>query len=157
GEFCFGDVFELFAVELADGLIEFFEDAEAFGGDAGTDDATVAGIALAGNQAAAFGAGQQAGGVGGAGGHFLPGEVAGDAFAVVVGAFAVTAENAEDVVLRAGEVERLEEVLESAEEEVRGAENVKGDFLFEAVEGFELVDFFKKFSGHGITIDVATT
>lgn len=137
-----GDVGELLAVEGEEGVVEFFEESEAFGGDAGGDDAAIAGIASAEDEAPGGEAVEEAGDVGVAGDH-----VFGDGFAGHTGV-AGTSEDAEDVELDGGEAEGFEEFLESAEEEVSGAQDVEGDFLFEAVEGVEAVNFFGELPTH---------
>lgn len=134
---------ELFAVEFEEGGVDGGEECEAVGGDAGGDDAAVLGVAGSGEQAAGFEAVEEAGDVGIAGDHVTADGFAGHA--LIAGA----AEDAQEVVLDVGEVVGLEEFLEAAEEEVCGAQNVKEDFLFDAIEGANASDFLCQLPTHG--------
>src|SRR5580698_4293940 len=105
---------ELALVKLANRLIETFQKSEARGSDAGFDDATVVGLACARDEAALFHAVEETGHVRVVGDHAFAYAAAGEA-----GGFGA-AKNAEDVVLRAGEAMRLEELLAFEAEVVGG-------------------------------------
>ena len=101
-------------MKLANRLIETLQKSETRGGDAGFDDAAVIGLAGARDEAALFHAVEETGHVGVMGDHAFA-----DAAASEAGGFGA-AENAEDVVLGAGEAMRLEELLTFEAEVVCG-------------------------------------
>jgi hypothetical protein len=71
-------------------------------------------------------------------------------------AIAGAAEDAEDVVLGGGEVVGFEEFFESAHEVIGGANEVQEEFLLDALERFDLVDFIEEFSTHATRLGVQT-
>jgi hypothetical protein len=99
-------VAELTLVKLANRLIETFQKSETRGRDAGFDDSTVIGLALAHEEAAFFHAVEEASHVGVVRNHAFADASARESFGF--GA----AENAQDVVLRTGEAVRFEELLD---------------------------------------------
>jgi hypothetical protein len=105
-------VVELALVKLANRLIETLQKYEARRGDAGFDDAAVIGLARAGDEAALFHAIEESSHVGVVGDHAFADGAASEAFGL--GA----AENAEDIVLRAGQAVGLEELLGFEAEEI---------------------------------------
>jgi hypothetical protein len=98
-------VVELTLVKLANRLIETFQKSETRGGDAGFDNAAVIGLALAGDEIALFHAVEETSHVRVVRNHAFADGAAGEAFGF--GA----AEDAEDIVLRAGETVGLEKLL----------------------------------------------
>jgi hypothetical protein len=92
---------ELTLVKLANRLIETFQKSETRGSDSGFDDAAVVGLAGARDEAALLHAVEKAGHVRVVGNHAFADAAAGEACR-----FGAT-ENAEDVVLGAGEAMRF--------------------------------------------------
>jgi hypothetical protein len=140
------DVAELLFVQVVHRVIELFENVEPGGSDAGFDDAAVFGLAFASDQGALFHAIEQAGHIGIAGDHAVADTLTGKA-----GGAGAT-ENAQDVVLGAGEAVSLDEEVGVLGEAVGGAEESYEDFGFEAGgNGFAVL------VRHGGTIVVITT
>jgi hypothetical protein len=167
-----GDVGELDAVKILHRFIEFLEDPQSLGGDARGDDAPVAGIALPGDHGAGFEAVEEPGDIRIAGDHVFADGFAGDSaaagataaggdgitrFALEHGFFAaMSAQDAQDVVLGCREIVRFEEIFKGPHEVIGSANHIQEDFLLQAVEGLGLVDLLKQFSGHAHRVDVAT-
>ena len=122
---------ELALVKLANRLIEIFQKSETRGGDAGFDDAAVIGLARAGDEAALFHAVEEAGHVRVVRNHAFADAAAGEAFGL--GA----TKNAKDIVLRAGEAVRLEELLGFEAEGVGGLLEGDEDAVLEGKSGTE--------------------
>jgi hypothetical protein len=92
-------------MKLANRLIETLQKCEARRGDAGFDDAAVIGLASAGEEAAPFHAVEEAGHVRVVGDHAFADGAASEAFGLRA------AQNAQDIVLRAGEAVGFQELL----------------------------------------------
>jgi|SRR5580704_8785104 hypothetical protein len=137
---------ELALVKLANRLVETFQKSKARGRDAGFDDAAVVCLAGARDEAALFHAVEEAGYVRVVGNHAFADAAAGEA-----GGFGA-AENAEDVVLGAGEAMRLEELLAFQAEVVGGFLEGDEDAGFDGESGMR-----SGAATHAVTIVVMTT
>jgi hypothetical protein len=88
---------KLVAVQILDRSIELAQDFESGGSDASFDNATIVGLARAGNQTALFHAIEKAGHIGIVRNHAVADAFAGKAFGLG------TTQNAQDIILGAGE------------------------------------------------------
>jgi len=134
GELAGGEVGELLAVEVEDGLVEVVDELSAGGGEGESDDAAVVGAAVAFEQAAVDEAVGQTGDVGGFADELVGDVKAGQAVGGGV------PEDAQDVVGGLGEVVLLEELGEVVGEEACGADEVEVGLLLGEVEGVLLAD-----------------
>jgi hypothetical protein len=116
-------------MQVLDGSVESLEAIEALRGDAGLYDATVIGLARAADQAAFFHTVEEAGHVGVARNHAIADAIAGQAERLG------SAEDAEDIVLSAGEPVLLHELLGLLAEMVRNFEKRDEDAGFEGRGG----------------------
>jgi hypothetical protein len=137
---------ELLLVKLADRLIEIFQKSEASWADARLHNAAVIRLAGARYQAAFFHPIEQAGHVRVVGNHPFADAAAGEALRLG------TAENAEDVVLRAGEAVGLKKLLGLKAEGVGGSEKRNEEAVLEGKYGGEF-----RAPVHQPTIVVMTT
>ena len=133
---------ELDGYGLDDG-IHLAKQVKAGVGDAGPDDAAVARVAVLLNEPEGLESGEQAGDVGDGGEHAVSDGGAGEA----VGMRA--AEDAEDVVLRAGNVPLADAAVEGALETVGCAEDVEQGLFVRCGEGPFLGNFALE-TGHGV-------
>ena len=120
---------ELPAMQVLYGSVKFLEAIEALCGDAGLYDATVIGLACAADQAAFFHTVEEAGHVGVARNHAITDALAGQAKRLG------SAEDAQDIVLSAGELVLLHELLGLLAEMVRSFEKRDEDAGFEGRGG----------------------
>jgi hypothetical protein len=118
-------VVELTLVKLANRLIETFQKNEARGGDAGFDDAAVIGLARAGDEAALFHAVKEAGHVGVVRDHTFADGAARETIRLG------SAENAEDIVLRAGQAMGFDELLGLKAKEIGGLQEGDEDAVLQ--------------------------
>lgn len=118
-DFGVGEMVDLFAVQIKHGFVEVFQNAEAFGSNAGGDHAAVLGVAVTGDEDSCLKAVEEAGDVGIAGDQVFADAFAGHA------AVAGAAEDSEDVVLGGREVVGFEEFFEGAHKVVRGADEIE--------------------------------
>jgi hypothetical protein len=143
---------ELFGRELAEELdgyglddgIHLTEQVESGVCDTGPDDASVARVAVLHDELEGLEASEQAGDVGNGGEHAVADGGAGEATGM--GA----AEDAEDVVLRAGNVPVADAAVEGALEAVCGAEDVEQGLFLGSGEG-PLLGNFALEAGHAMT------
>jgi hypothetical protein len=147
-ELCRRKVTQLASMQFVHGLIQFIEQPEAFRGDAGLNDAPVFRFARASDHSAGLQAIEEAGNV-----RIARNEAAAD-FAAGQALFTGAAEDAQDIVLRAREVEGLEHRFGAAGQGVGGAQKAHEDAGFEGSPGIAF-----RFGGalHEATILVATT
>jgi len=123
------DVVKLALVKLANRLIETFQESEARGRNAGFDDAAVIGLARAGDEAAFLHTVEEASHVRVVRNHAIADATAGEA--IGFGA----PKNAQDVVLRAGEAMRLEELFGFEAEGIGGFLEGDEDAVFRRKSG----------------------
>jgi hypothetical protein len=143
-ELGFGEVGEEGFANFFEVRGDLLEEARAGRGEVNAEDALVAWVSGAFDEAHGFGAFEEAGDVGGFGD-----EAGGDgALRDAAGAGAV--DDAEDVVLRSGEVEGTEVLLHAVHEDGGGAGEVEQDFFFEGVEGFGLPYLFLEGRRHRV-------
>ena len=140
------EVAKLLFVQFVHGGIEFLENLQPGGSNAGFDHPAVLGLPLARDEGALFHAIQEPGHVGIAGDHAVPDAFAGEAIG------AGTAEDAEDVVLGAGEAVGFDQEIGILCQAVSGAQQSDEDLGFEAGG-----NGFVGFVSHGSNVVVITT
>jgi len=141
-----GDVVELALVQLANRLIETFQKSESRGGDAGFDDAAVIGLSLTTDETALLHAVEEAGHVRVVRDHAFADAAAGEA------CWLGATENAQDIVLRAGQAVRLEELFGFEAEAIRGPLERNKDMVLNGKGSMR-----DRAATHGGTIVVMTT
>src|SRR5215469_749774 len=120
-----GHMAELSFVQIVHRLVELLQEIQTFRGDARFDDAAIVFLALTRDPGVFFHTVEQAGHIGIAGNHAL-----GDA-ATENAVGLCSAENAQNVVLRAGEATGLQEVLDLLGQGVGDLEERNEDLVFE--------------------------